>query len=366
MTSSQNAAGGKTGRRGGRIALVIATVLTAGFGLGAYFPATASNEPTASETAAPSESPNPSEAPATVTCETTGPASYTPNQSFQVVLDGLPRDSAESAQAAAIEAAETNPVFVAGIAMERGMQDGAHVEASSLVDDDGCWTEEGFRLSLMVQGSIESAAPSLGTAPENGTNSAGDNEGNLVVSADQGIWGDTQALILTHADGTQTVILLRCGNIVFTTPPPSVPTGPTDNPPVEERPECPLLPPGNGLPPWHPECIDKPDSNNVTAPQGTTPLGVGGQDSQLTDGNQSSNQQQQGQTSGSVADSPVPAGTGSGGSTPQVPGITAPGATPAPAQPAPAPAPEPGVNPTEPAGPGGPPANEGDPGNPFG
>ena len=185
-------------------------------------------------TPAPTPSPTASE----TTCEATGPAEFMPNESHRVILDGLAGDSPEAAHASAMEAAATNPVFVAGIAMERKMHGGAHIDAASLVED-GCWTREGYELSLMVQGSIESAAPSLGEAPQTGINSGSNSDGQLVIAEQVGIWGDTRALILTHANGTKTVILLRCGNIVFQNPPPGVPPGPTDNPPknIEDAPQ---------------------------------------------------------------------------------------------------------------------------------
>lgn len=93
-----------------------------------------------------------------------------------------------------------------------------------------------------------------------------------------------------------------------------------------------------------PQCTTCACTNTCLTPKGPsvnngwTPLPSG----PLTNGQQSQQQKQSGQTSGNVTDSKVPAGTTSGSTTPDLPAgtVTAPGATPAPA-PAPGSSPAP-------------------------
>ncbi|HEX6258794.1 MAG TPA: hypothetical protein VFZ48_04915 [Candidatus Saccharimonadales bacterium] len=175
----------------------------------------------------------------------TGPARFEPGDNFQIIKDGLPRDNPENAKKAAIEAAKTNPVFVAGVAVERGFNGGAYIDASTLTKD-GCWTAEGHTLSIKVQGAIEAAKAEFGITDRNKRNSGAEN-GKLVVSETPGIDGDQSVLRLTHSDGSVTEILLRCGNVLVEGEVPHIPRGRTDNTPPPT-----YTPPGTTQPPY--EC----------------------------------------------------------------------------------------------------------------
>ncbi len=186
----------------------------------------ATTTPTATVTATPTAS----------TCPY-GPAVWVPSASYRLIADGLPRDNAQTTKEAALAAAKTNPVFVAGFAMERKLEGGAYIDSATLTAE-GCWTSQGRDLSLKVQGLIEAAQASVGEAPADGTNSGG-HDGTFVVAEKAGISGDLTALVLTHQDGTKTTILVRCGNIVFPrgSPIPPAPVGPTDQVISDECPD---------------------------------------------------------------------------------------------------------------------------------
>lgn len=165
------------------------------------------------------------------------------NPSYQVIVGGLSGDPVKD-KVRMLEQADKNPVFVSGYALEKGLK-GTDLNAENLRNGN-CWTKEGRELATKVAGIIESSKVTLGEASKNDTNTGGHN-GRLVRNETPGITGDRRAIVLTHPDGTKTVVLIRCGNFVYQVVPAGIPAGPTDETPVKQRPTA--QPPGTSSPP---------------------------------------------------------------------------------------------------------------------
>ncbi len=176
----------------------------------------------------PSPSPSPSVTTKPVPCEYGKADGWRQNETYQVILGGIPKDPT-AAKAKMIEQAKSNPVFVSGYAIEKKLTDAGY-DANSLRDSSGCWTKSGRELATKVQGIIEASQTSVGQASSTGTNTGGD-KGGIVKNSTAGVTGDRTAIVLTHPDGTKTIVLTRCGNFVWTEDHPGVPVGPTDQTP---------------------------------------------------------------------------------------------------------------------------------------
>ena len=227
----------------GAVALAIATGVSASswqmepLNLSAN-PATTTASTTQATTASPTTT-----SPTTQVCQFGLADGWVENPSYQVILNGLPADPAK-AKARMLEQAQVNPVFVWGYAVDKGLS-GLGLSAENL-RNGSCWTKEGRELATKVAGIIESSKVTLGEASKNDTNTGGHN-GRLVRNETPGITGDRRAIVLTHPDGSKTVVLIRCGNFVYQEVPAGIPTGPTDETPVKQRPTA--QPPGTTSPP---------------------------------------------------------------------------------------------------------------------
>lgn len=136
-----------------------------------------------------------------------------------------------------------------------------------LTSDGKCLSAKGQSLYSEVKGAVMASSASFVQAPAGAVNS-GWQDGRLVTAASAGITGNVKALQLTLPSGEKVMLLVRCGNPVFQSPPPGVPTGPTDNPPPKGCVEI----PGNGIDDCHPK---KP--SDAFTPSGTA-SSVGGGD----------------------------------------------------------------------------------------
>jgi len=220
-------------------------------------------------------------------------------------------------------------------------QFGAHddqTEWQSLVAD-GCLSQEGQAVYNKLAGIFSVSTFEEAPAPEDGYNS-GINDGQLVISPEPGIGGDRKAIKITTPDGKVVYIMVRCGNVVYDTPPPSVPPGTTDNPPPSE-----VCPPDqvrnvNGV------CVtpksSNPDDYMKPGDDNTTDSGTGTKPRVPTVTTPPESSPPPVNTSvvggGGVVDTPT--------NTPGTEtGVTAPDAAPAPTTPTPVPSPEPSVNP---------------------
>lgn len=130
---------------------------------------------------------------------------------------------------------------------------------------NGCLSPEGQKLHNQFEGALKASGTKVteGNADANGYNS-GISNGTYGVDASRGVSGDRKAIQITLKDGTTFWIMVRCANPVYPGKP-NLPHVPTDNP------KCPWNP---TLPPDSPLCHQPKDhKDDVTPPQGTTPLG---------------------------------------------------------------------------------------------
>ncbi|HYG83501.1 MAG TPA: hypothetical protein VD907_01340 [Verrucomicrobiae bacterium] len=213
-------------------------------------------------------------------CPNTGPAKLEQGPNHELVTGGLPADNIDAAKQKLLDAATTNPVFVSGYAFERGIR--GYIDANTLVKD-GCWTPEGYKLSLEVIGIIKSGTAQYGNA-DPGRRNSGSQDGKLVVSETAGLNGDLKSVRIYYPDGSFTEVLVRCSNFLFEGDVPEIPRGKTDNPPTPtgqtpqppnpQQPEC---PPGTvGTPP---NCVAPKNSAQQPENRGNIPPQVqpGGQ-----------------------------------------------------------------------------------------
>lgn len=142
-----------------------------------------------------------------------------------------------------------------------------------LVAED-CLSAEGQKLYYQFEGALNATGTTFAEAdaPADGYNSGVDETGVYGVDASQGVRGDRKAIKSTLPDGTTVWIMVRCGNVVYSGPPPGLPTVPTDNPPVETPPEVtpPVEKPPVVVPP-----VWKDSPNNDPAVKGNAPEGGG-------------------------------------------------------------------------------------------
>lgn len=173
------------------------------------------------------------------------------HEPIQVILDAELRLIASDAQ------------YLAYRAAERGHWEDANnweplVEGGKVVDN-ACLTEEGKAVFNQLKGDLKEpgAVTTIGQADPTDRNSA-ITDGKAVVDEEAGLRGDLLAIITTYEDGTQTVRLVRCGNLTFdSNVVPTLPPGKTDNPPRPEEPEKCLPPTPYGTP--ETGCKDTPD-----------------------------------------------------------------------------------------------------------
>jgi hypothetical protein len=138
--------------------------------------------------------------------------------------------------------------------------------------DGNCLSAAGRDLYNQFAGALNAKGTTFaeGDAPATGYNS-GVSGGTYQVYATPGVTGNRKAIKVTLANGTVVWIMVRCGNVVYSTPPPGVPT--TTPPVVTPSPTCP--PKTHGV--W-PVCKDDPAvdpqnlGNNKTGGGGKAPV----------------------------------------------------------------------------------------------
>ena len=157
---------------------------------------------------------------------------------------------------------------------------GAYAYASGLWADPNdttpllsgsCLSPKGQEVHTMLVGAWTSnGSTSENTpTPNDGTNS-GIDSGKMVVASTPGMQSGRTGTRITFANGSSIFIDDRCGNLVFTGTP-SIPKGPTDQPPPP--PTTPTCPTGQvGVPP---NCLEKKVPSQGPAPRGNAPVGGG-------------------------------------------------------------------------------------------
>lgn len=114
-----------------------------------------------------------------------------------------------------------------------------------LVDAEGCATERASELVVELESAIALAdVQAVDEITEAGRNT-GFTEAGVTIADSVGVSGDTKSIKLTNTeDGCSVYIMARCGQPVFTIncDIPSLPEGPTDNPPAPKNPNTPEVP----------------------------------------------------------------------------------------------------------------------------
>lgn len=165
------------------------------------------------------------------------------------------------------------------------------------IKEGACLSTKGQVLFAKYEGAVSAQGVdySAAEAPQSGVNS-GINGDTAVVDGNVGVGGDRTSVVITLANGSKMMRLVRCGNIVFPKTP-GLPKGPTDNPP--------LCPPGTvGTPP---DCNNRKWQTPTTEQDGWDRRGT---DNGVTDGGESRRQQESGDTRGNAGNDQVANGNG--------------------------------------------------------
>lgn len=210
---------------------------------------------------------NPSSTPTNSNCQTwqTSPSDYSNNRWF---ADGIAeireaKTAKQSRNAANVwlDKVKTDPVLLAGAA--RYIADKKVSKADLSVD--GCATTEAVDLVTEIAIVLGQSRITPDTAPADGYNS-GVSKGEVVGSADSGVYGNRTAIKVVLPNGKVIWIMARCGNPVTKGTPP-VPHGPTDNPPPPKK-----CPPGqHGTPPICKDGAEKGPAHNAQFPEQQKP-----------------------------------------------------------------------------------------------
>lgn len=113
------------------------------------------------------------------------------------------------------------------------------VDPASLLEGNCASASAGALVAEMELTLASSSMKPQVAAPANGVNSGVASDGSVVVAQTAGIKGDRTSVEVTLPDGSKIWVMARCGNPVVKSPPPHIPSGPTDNPPPGEKPTCP-------------------------------------------------------------------------------------------------------------------------------
>lgn len=173
---------------------------------------------------------------------------------------------------------------------------------TTLVDKSNCLSQEGQALYNQFKGVLMASGTKFeeGQAPASAINS-GIFDGTYGIAEAGGIYGDRKAIIITLADGSKAIILVRCANPVYnpTKIPKGLPRVPTDNPPPPVQQTC---PPGT-VGTW-PNCVQwgKDAANDVEDPGGWD---VSYDTGSETSSQVSEDQKSSGDTSGNIVDNTV-------------------------------------------------------------
>lgn len=126
--------------------------------------------------------------------------------------------------------------------------------------DGNCLSAAGRDLYNQFAGALNAKGTTFaeGDAPENGYNTQV-SSGTYQVFSAPGVSGNRKAIKVTLANGSVVWILVRCGNVVYSTPPPGVPT---TTPPTT-------------TPPTTPPTLEKKVPSQDPAAQGNAPVGGG-------------------------------------------------------------------------------------------
>jgi hypothetical protein len=136
---------------------------------------------------------------------------------------------------------------------------------NTLSVNDNCLSAAGQILYYQFEGALNAKGTTFaeGDAPATGYNSGVNGNGTYQVYAAPGVTGNRKAIKVTLPNGTVVWIMIRCGNVVYSTPPPGVPTTtpPTTKPPTK--------------PPTSPPTTKQKVPSQDPAAQGNAPVGGG-------------------------------------------------------------------------------------------
>ena len=136
-------------------------------------------------------------------------------------------DFKEATNKVLLELAGTNAQTLAIWANGLGLFDDPNawqplVDGGTIVDG-GCLSLEGQKLYYQYEGAINASGSAVEqTELPPGMTNSGVVNGQYVVADSPGIDGDTRAIKITLSDGSVMWIMVRCGNIPWWTPPPSL------------------------------------------------------------------------------------------------------------------------------------------------
>ncbi len=157
------------------------------------------------------------------------------NENSRLIAEGLPSigeaDTNEEAREALNEwfgIVKHDPELLAGTS---NALFGTEHKAADL-HDGTCFNSAGEQLAADLEVRLASASVAPSEAPTDAHNTGTDAEGNVVVAEQPGITGDRDAIEITDSNGKKFWIMERCGNLVVTDKPPTIPEGPTDQPPL--------------------------------------------------------------------------------------------------------------------------------------
>lgn len=218
--------------RVGRVIAVLGAVMLLAWGVASF---NNGNHKVAAEHGATSTTATTTTIP--VSCPYGEPVRPADNPQHRVNPNGYGATNGEEAKAESIEEAKVNPQYVASYMMDYNRQiEGAskdYIDATSLYQN-GCWTHEGLVLSAKVQGLLETAESVVirELTPEEAAKArnTGVVDGKVTKNANPGITGDLRVVVVKHRDGSMTVFLYRCKNLVASWEIPA-PVGPTDEQP---------------------------------------------------------------------------------------------------------------------------------------
>ena len=207
------------------------------------------------------QSPSATKAPSSEACDDQFVQDLDPNEQYRFVSDGFKGTSNEKREQL-IEALGHDYRYLDFVSEQLFHKS---IDETSLVVGD-CLSTEGQSLYAETKGALMASGVKKGKASADSYNT-GMEDGQAVVAKDRGISGNRSATVYTLADGTELVVMDRCGNIALPSPPDNLPPGKTDNPPpTDDTPpptttteEC---PPGmHGKPPF---CKDGPEKQRNT------------------------------------------------------------------------------------------------------
>lgn len=250
------------------LALVSIVIVLGLLGSGWNWASNGDDVPVARPTTA---APTVTDTPVAEACADAFTQSLDPNKQYRFVSDGFKGTSNEKRQQL-IEALGHDYRYLDFFAEQLFHKS---IDETSLFNGD-CLSADGQSLHAEVKGALMASGAKKGKASADSYNT-GMEGGKAVVANDRGINGNRSATVYTLADGTELVVMDRCGNIALPSPPDNLPPGKTDNPKPPKKhtpkPKCVEIP-GNGVADCNPKDPSKEPAQRGNVPdqvKGTNP-----------------------------------------------------------------------------------------------